>query len=673
MFENGRSCEASTHCWSFEDAATSWTSPELRVEPGARLVVHVRAAEPFFVDWQSGGTERRLARLKTSRPWSTEILTVPLPDGQAGRVRIHSGGDLDLSFAELLERGRGRCYADTVRVGKLSRDGFVCVGPAVSESGSVPKEVKALRLFRAALEPKPVGGLRVEVSGGDGEREIALLPPPPPDRWIEQTVPLPAESKEVFSLRLSVTGPDDAALAWSAQPVREPADPAHPNVIVYMIDTLRADALGSYGAARPTRRFDTLAAGGATFESVSATSPWTLPSVASLFTGLNLLEHGVIYDRDALNPEIPTLPEILEDAGYTTAAVTASLWVGERHHTDRGFQELHDVSPGRGPWGIRAGTTSADANAIVLDWIERHASEPFFLYVHVIDPHQPYTPPDRLAQSFVRPTGWEPGDPRWRAARSPSDGRRPPDVSTSDVERMEPGERSRVIEVSRDIYDAAVAHTDLQLGRLLDALERSELTERTLVVVVSDHGEEFLEHGFTGHALSLYDEVIRIPLLFSQPGRIPAGLRVAEPAGLIDVAPTVLSLAGLPVPESMDGIPLLPREGGSPSRPFLLIRRVQGRRTPIPGVPDMNGVALGRFKLIHNLGDPTGRPEWELFDRLDDPGERNNLAPSQPEQLAELQELLRGMVERSGRFRRDAAGEPDPETLEKLRGLGYVD
>jgi arylsulfatase A-like enzyme len=235
---------------------------------------------------------------------------------------------------------------------------------------------------------------------------------------------------------------------------------------------------------------------------------------------------------------------------------------------------------------------------------------------------------------------------------------------------MEPGERSRVIGVARDFYDAAVAHTDRQLGRLLQALERTGLTERTLVVVVSDHGEEFLEHGFTGHALSLYDEVIRVPLVFRQPGRLRAGLRVQEPAGLIDVAPTVLSLAGLAVPETMSGTPLLPHSF-SP-RPFLLIRRAQDRRTPIEGVPDMDGIALGRFKLIHNLGG-AARPEWELFDRLEDPGERNNLAASQPERLASLRELLRERVQRSRRFSPEAAGEPDPESLEKLRGLGYVD
>ena len=245
---------------------------------------------------------------------------------------------------------------------------------------------------------------------------------------------------------------------------------------------------------------------------------------------------------------------------------------------------------------------------------------------------------------------------------------------------MPPEKAKEVIGVARNLYDHAVANCDAQFGRMVDALEQKNLRQSTVLVVTADHGEEFLEHKFLGHSQSLYAELVDVPLIMSYPPALPAGAHVRGPVGLIDVAPTLQALAGLPADASMSGIDLLPqiRNGDTGSaRPYYLVRRpmLDGAKKDL--VPKMEAVVSGSWKLIHNHGDVSvelgRRPEWELFDDASDPGETVNLAEKDAATLRRMQALL----EKGPGSHASPAVKPapapalDPATRERLRALGY--
>lgn len=668
-------CGDRARCWSAPDGA-AWErvgdvlrSPPLRIKKGDTLVLRVRGADAAVaLDEPAGATP--LARLEPARPWSAQLFGVPLPaSSEPVRLELRPAGRStrpELFFAEVLSAGRGRCYREHRWAERRLVDGVACLGPAQAElspsAGTAAVDVVTLGSTR--------GPWRLSIEGAETPVQLER---PKSTGWQEQRIPLPSTSAP-RTLRFRVEGPPGALLVWSPREVAPAATPSRPNVLVFLVDTLRADALGAYGANNTTPHFDALARQGVLFERAFAPSSWTLPSVVSLLTGRDPGRHGVVDHRDALSPEIPTLAEQLGQDGRATAAVTASLWVTDRHGIHRGFQDLWDVSPERGPRGMRNGTSSADANERVLPWLEHHADERFFLYVHVLDPHQPYTPPDALVPATVR-ARWDPSDPRWRMARSPSDGRGR--TGRSAVAALGPGERDAVLRVARELYDAAVRHADSQFGRILSALERLDLRERTLVVLAADHGEEFGEHTRTGHAHSLYTEVTHVPLILSLPGRIEPGVRVPRTVGLVQVAATVLELAGAAPAAVLSGASLGSwwdpgASGGADREAVRLMQRPQDRSRPIPGIPEMDGIVAGRWELIHNRG-ATDRPEWELFDLRADPGEQRERGDDEPNVRDRLADRLSGESEHElGHPAPRPAGPLDGETRERLRALGYA-
>jgi arylsulfatase A-like enzyme len=672
-------------CWSSPVEGQAWTlangapiSPSIESGEDSTIVLRVRAATPVVVRWNGPHGERILGKVKTVKPWSHHLAAFPLPASETGTVSLlptgtpwpgHRAAGVELSFAEVIPEGRGRCYRDYVRGEDRLREMVSCTRVTVTE---LPLPARGPRAVAIGTFSTAAGAsLQVLTDQGQLVEEIALEQR---NVWLERRIDLTSLEPRPERLRLRTETPPGGMVRWHVQLAGGQATADRPNVILYLVDTLRADALGAYGGSSPTPHFDALASEGVLFEQVIAPSPWTLPSVVSLFTGLDVFQHGVAYDQDALANDVTTLAEQFRAAGYTTRAVTASLWVGGRHHTHRGFQELVDISPGQGPWGIRAGTTSADANADILPWLESRPAEPFFLYVHVIDPHQPYTPPEELTHRLVS-AEWAPDDRRWKHARMPSEGRTR--NGRSAVEIMGPEQRAPIIEVAQELYAAAVVHCDTQFGRLMSTLERTGLRERTLMVLTADHGEEFFEHRLTGHSHSLYAEMVRVPLIVSRPASRPPGTRVAEPVGLVDLARTISRMAGIGRDAGFGGADLTPLMSGSgdsrqTDRPLLLQRRPQGRSRPIEGIPEMDAIVAGGWKLIRNLGR-SGRPHQELFSLAGDPGDAENRAGRAPDAAKLLNRVLDRALATSGRSPSAEAGELDEETLERLRALGYAE
>ena len=411
------------------------------------------------------------------------------------------------------------------------------------------------------------------------------------------------------------------------------------NALIVSIDTLRPDMLGAYGYGRPTSpAFDGLASTGALFENVRSTAPWTLPAHGSLVTGLYPRRHGALHEERALDDDVRTLAEELSAAGLSTAAFVNAHFVGSRYGFDRGFESFVELE---GKARYKPSEVIGDAMA----WLSAHASEPFFLFVHDYQVHSAYSSSRRFERMFAHPyEGTASGETAMlRAVR---EGTRV--LSESDLEHV------------IDLYVAGIRQMDADLARLLGHLEKLGRGGDTLVVVTSDHGEEFLEHGDVLHGRTQYDEVLRVPLVLRGPG-VPAALRVSEPASLVDVMPTILALLDVESDVEFDGLDLTLRwNGGARGR---VIFSEADHNNAEPSV--LHAAVLGRYKLIHDRLAQRG----ELFDLVSDPNEQDDIADEQPDLLRRLTEELERF--RTGAGRGKALSRLDEATREDLEGLGY--
>lgn len=481
------------------------------------------------------------------------------------------------------------------------------------------------------------------------------------------------------------------SLAVALAPGLHGPKPPGPNVLLIVIDTLRADHLPMYGYARDTSpHLAALAEQGALFEDAVSTASFTMPSVASLLTGRLPHEHGVREHPSRLPEGESTLAEQFHRGGYATGAVLSHPLLSRRWGFAQGFgfYDAPDGSPfeatgglhplralerdGR-PWSAETTTRSA------IRWLRRHQRDPFFLWVHYIDPHFPYDPPLPYDALFSR-TDTGPYDDLLQSYR---DGALDIDAIALSAS-LEPA----VVRGGEARYDGEIAYTDRELQRLLDALADLGLLDGTLVVVTADHGEAFGEHGVSfEHAFNTFEELMRVPLLFAWPSRIAPGRRIASQVSLLDVGPTLLELAGLAAPEGMRGRSLAP---------LLLDEPVAWDPAPaygenqalLPGHPTYAGmsrypwiyrsgnegkwrmVRLPPWKLIHVPGRPEG--ENLLFHLTSDPGELSDRAASRPDVVRKLEAHLAEWVAED----RGAAGRAGPtlrpEDLENLRALGYA-
>ena len=433
---------------------------------------------------------------------------------------------------------------------------------------------------------------------------------------------------------------------WAAEPELgegrpEPAlrdERDRPNLLVVLVDTLRADHLGLYGYDRPTSpRLDALAAEAVVFENAIAQSSWTKPAVATLLTGLSPLAHGVNSPEAGLPDTAPRLAESLAGAGYRTAAVVTNAHLGEGSGFAAGF-ERYDFLPD-------APNDAPEAVGRALSWLAEHdGSKPFFLYLHLIDPHAPYAPSEEARRRFAR------------AEQARGLG------SVSFLRRLAAREIEPSQEVTRgliDLYDAEIADTDRHLGVLWDELERRGLLRDTLLVFVSDHGEAFGDHGVFGHGWDLHQEVLRVPLFIRPPGG-GAGRREASPVSQMDVTATLLGAAGLaPLPGSA-GRDLLALDGAS--RPAIVSYLDYEERRGASLVED-------GWKLVLPLSGQFGlRPR--LFP-LSEPEEGQDYLRVHPVRTGLLESRLRATLDAAGDTEAPEI-ELDEATRRRLEALGYL-
>jgi choline-sulfatase len=419
-------------------------------------------------------------------------------------------------------------------------------------------------------------------------------------------------------------------------PTRDGTEPGpRPNILLVVVDTLRADRLGSYGYARDTTpELDRLAKDAIRYTRAFSHAPWTTPAVAALMTSRHPSSLGITNIQSPLPDDVVLLPELLRSAGYSTGAFVSHSFVSEKWGFARGFDRF-DESNVKG----HMATTSPALSDLAIAWLEdrRGENEPFFLFVHYFDPHFGYL--DQPGFSFG---GRDPGyDGPVRSGVLPGRfARDPKQVTPGDLHELE------------RLYDSEIALTDRAIGRLLDFLRKNDLYRDTLVIVTGDHGEEFLDHGALDHAKTLFDELMNVPLLVKLPGREAAV--VDRPVALIDILPTLAEWLEIESPEGVGGVSLL---GESRPRPILLetqrLRRLQG-------------VVYGPHKLIVDLESG----EVALYDLIADPGEQGDVSNERPEQVEALRRLLDGLTS-------ERAAESEPleltdEERERLKALGYL-
>jgi arylsulfatase A-like enzyme len=342
---------------------------------------------------------------------------------------------------------------------------------------------------------------------------------------------------------------------------REAMPPApRPNILLYVVDTLRADGLGIYGNQRAsTPHFDAFAREGVVFEDAWANSSWTRASMSSLLTGLLPWHHRAERRDDRLPEEVATLATHLGKQGYSCGMVTANPNVGSVFGFQRASGSLIELYKRRKFGKVKGGELNAPSNVVTrkaIAWLDR-ATPPFCLVVLAIDPHSPYKPPARFDPGTLRDRSEADGDFKWLLFRKTS-----------------ADDRARI----RELYQAEIAFNDESFGHLIDALRKRGLLRNTVAVVTADHGEEFWEQGRRGHGKSLSEQVLRVPLMIRYPrdSRLRAGSRITRPVQLVDVLPTLLDLAGAPALEGIDGGSLLRPTEDDPA-PILSGLSLDGR------------------------------------------------------------------------------------------------
>jgi len=444
---------------------------------------------------------------------------------------------------------------------------------------------------------------------------------------------------------------------------------ARPNILLVSIDSLRADHLGSYGYARDTSpTIDRLAREGVVFENAISSAPWTIPAHATMLTGLPPEVHGVISWKHSLAPEAVTLAEILRDAGWDTAAFVSGPTVVARYGFDQGFasydESMVDPDRERSAYPVTSPGLVKLVDGFLGSWDAAGRTAPFFVFLHMWDVHYDYTPPAPWNRMF---------DPDYAG-----------DVTAVDFERnkrlnakMDPRDLAHVIA----LYDGEIRYTDDHLAMIVARLEALGVLDDTIVVVTSDHGDEFFEHGMKGHAKTLYDEVLHVPLVIRHPPRIAHGRRVAEQVRMMDVAPTILGLARVAPPDGFGAPGMTPEHRFADLAPFVTGRRERAlppltafsNNTVFLGLQD--SVRTRDAKLIRSEKRRTGTTTLQVFDLAADPEEKHDLAgrgPAPAFAAALDQDLLRwhGDTGRQGKLALALATTPGHEA--RLRALGYI-
>ena len=705
--------------WHFDDQKATWNLLRGRMgfKPG-QLVLKGEGSTPVIVsparpgiDWSryeairirmisEGGQEIKIKlggqemRQQLARPMVWKVYRFDVKVGGATfttPLAIMPTDDrfapVAIDFIELVpKKTEFKAAAGRAAIGKQEeyRNAvFAHAGASLAYLVDVPPAA-ALHFGLGISGPKPV---TFRVLAGPSKTELFSRTMADPARWEDTEVDLAAYAGQKTTLVFeTASDAADEVGFWANPLMTAKTAKRRPNVLLYTVCTLRPDHTSLYGYSRDTTPFlKELGASGVVFDDCQTQASWTKPSVASLMTSLHAYAHGLVNNTDTIPAGATTLAAQLRKAGYVTASIVANPFAGRASGLDRGFDYMLEypvVQRYRDEAADRA-TDSAAINRAILPWLERRRDEPFFLFVLSADPHAPYRPPAEFEKLFANPAE----TPRFDRDAARLAGIRfyggGATVSRAEI-RAKGIDPDAYIRRAIDRYDGEIANNDSSIRALIARVKRLGLLDDTLVVVASDHGEEFWEHGFGAHGHTLYSELIHAALLFWNPKLLPQPRRVAEPVQLIDLTPTLMELLGLGAPAGLEGQSLVPLLQG---RPFHRGEHVMSTKLALPqatpggAVPENATDTIARldadWKLIFRpQGSRAGLREVELYDRRADRADRTDVAAEHPEISGRLKlETVQWIEREKGVRQRIGPGGTtalDRRTTERLRSLGYL-
>jgi arylsulfatase A-like enzyme len=597
-------------------------------------------------------------------------------------------------------------------LGDIYQEAIVSRSPEkVTMAVKVPANAR-LDMSVGELEDHPVTFKVAAVSGG---REEMLLERTltTPHRWEPVSVDLSGHTGDV-SLRFWLGVPDERSIGfWGAPVIRVHGAPPHAirkagaalggitpaqGVILIMCDTLRKDHLTMYGHGRDTSpNLARMASLGAVFLDNVSQATWTKVSTPSIMTSLYPSSHGVRDFTDRLPAAADTLAEVYHNAGYATVAYSSVLFTGKFTNLHQGYEELHESTSVNDPkYHSKTARTYVDRAA---SWIERHRDVPFFVFLHVLDPHDPFEPRAPYDSAWADPTKKEGHEHQLESIRKVIQdpllqGFGMPTRDEIQKAGVDPGQ---YVGFDKDWYDGSILGMDAEVGRLVERVRELGLGDKVQFAFIGDHGEEFVEHGRMFHGQSVYGELAGVPLVLYRPGVIPEGVRIGETVRSIDLMPTLLDLSGLPVPKRAQGQSLVPllaaareakRKGTSGSiakaaealgwnpQPAVTEKaKCDSSGGPPPRDTESYGIVSGGWKLVDNVHRSAGVPEFELYSHAGDPLDMKNVAGEHPEIVERLRSQLEGwhkMVGQTKLPKEGAAEGVSSKDLDRLRSLGYI-
>jgi arylsulfatase A-like enzyme len=505
-------------------------------------------------------------------------------------------------------------------------------------------------------------------------------------RWDHRPVDLSSFGGRRLSLVLSIRSDQPGTVGfWGSPVIRSRVAPRDTplGVIFIHADTLRADHLDVYGYHRKTApNIRRMAEEGTLFKYAMAQAGWTKVSTPSFVTGLYPSTTGVFSFPDRLPASATTIAEAYQAAGYATASFSSNGFIGLSSNMHQGYEEFHEpasLTDSAAPYTSKTARENVERAA---RWIEQHRDTPFFVFLHANDPHAPYEPRPPYNTMWADPAQRDEHIRQREALRKtikdPSQASR--GMATREEMLAAGVDPDKYIAYDLAWYDGSIRSLDTEMGRLLERLRGMGLDRDVAIAFLSDHGEEFLDHGRMWHEHSVYGELVHVPLIIRWPAGVAAGRVIDDPVHLLDVMPTLLDFGRLPQPKGIQGQSLAPlvRTSGDPTtwkrRPVIMEKQPLARG--FPSASESYAIIDGGWKLIYNKIPVPGRPEYELFEFPKDPLDRKNVAAEHPDVVARLAKMLNGWhtMARTARLKPDAEMTKtlSAEELQRLRSLGYV-
>jgi arylsulfatase A-like enzyme len=588
-------------------------------------------------------------------------------------------------------------------LGEIYRETLVTRAPEqVSFEIAVPDRAW-LDLTVGTLQPG-AATFSVALDAGNGDQELIRRTLTTDGQWQDLPVDLSDWAGRSVTLRLQGQADREGALLyWGGPVVRAKGDAtlvgrasearaalaenqAAPSKILFILaDTLRRDRLPWYGGERdnaPT--LSRLAEEGMVFTHNVSQGTWTKVSVPAILSSLYPSTHGIVNIQDRLPSSVTTLAEAVREAGYATYATSSVPFTGKLTNLHQGVETLSERgSVGELPHsGAKTARTYVDR---LLPWIDAHADTPFFVFLHVFDPHSPFEPYAPYDTMYTDEGEVEAHRERIANVQEhiENDHMRGDAMPTSAQLAAAEVDPDVFVDTEHDWYDASIRGMDAEIARVLERLEQLGIDDETLIVFMSDHGEEFLEHGRHFHGYNAYGEMLNVPLMMWWPGVIPAG-RSDEVVQSIDVMPTVLDIARIAAPPQGQGqslVPLMvagsaPSQLGWVSRPAFAERKADDDDDSLSAEEQVESLVIvaDGWKLIKNDRRPEDWPEYELYDYENDPMDQVDVADDNPDVVERLAAELAAWHERALAARVEETEDANltPEEEARLRALGYI-